>query len=72
MTSIEEKIAKSHMGAMMDLLEDYVIPLIDDIANVLPGANEDTVSIVMDAKRKIEQGRSLLETAYQSIPEEEE
>ena len=72
MTSIEEKIAKSHMGAMMNLLEDYVIPLIDDIAAILPETNEDTVSVVMEAKRNTEYSRSLLEKAYQSIPEDEE
>ena len=68
---MKEIIAKSQIAAMMNLLEDYVIPIIDDIADVLPEPN-DTWSDVEEAKGKMKAACSLLEKAYESLPQPED
>lgn len=64
-------IAKSQIAAMLNLLEDYVIPIIDDIGDVLPEP-DDTWTDIEEAKGKIKAASSLLEKAYESLPEAEE
>ena len=64
-------IAKSQIAAMLNLLEDYVIQIIDDIGDLFPEP-DDTWSDVEEAKCKMKAASSLLEKAYESLPEVEE
>ncbi len=66
--NIKKIIAKSQIAAMLNLFEDYVIPIIDDIGDVLPEP-DDTWTDVEEAKGKIKAADSLLENAYRSLPE---
>ena len=42
-------IAKSQIAAMLNLLEDYVIPIINDIGDVLPDAYWNGYADAFDA-----------------------